>query len=218
VPIKASQFLSAVNSFVFDYATRQKLAGGNMNFFIVNQLPVFPPDSYDTPCRWSEHSRDVRAWILLRALELTYTAWDLEPFAKDCGWSGPPFHWDEGRRFSLRCELDAAFFHLYLPAEPGGDWRPMEGETLEEVARLKSSFPTPRDAVAYIMDTFPIVRRRDEANHDGHYRTKQVILGVYDAIQGAIRAGRPYQTRLGPHPADPRCCHLPKNEKAVLAV
>ena len=43
--------------------------------------------------------------------------------ACDCGWSGPPFRWDEERRFLLRCELDAAFFHLYLgPAhvlEPG---------------------------------------------------------------------------------------------------
>jgi hypothetical protein len=26
---------------------------------------------------------------------------------------GPPFVWDPARRFQLRCELDAAFFHLY---------------------------------------------------------------------------------------------------------
>ena len=32
----------------------------------------------------------------------------------DCRWDGPPFHWDDCRRFLLRCELDAAFFHLYL--------------------------------------------------------------------------------------------------------
>ena len=29
--------------------------------------------------------------------------------------------------------------------------------------RLKAGFPTSRDAVAYIMDTFPIVRHKDEA-------------------------------------------------------
>jgi hypothetical protein len=136
-------------------------------------------------------------------LELTYTAWDLEPFAQDCGWSGPPFRWDEERRFLLRCELDAAFFHLYLPTEANGDWRPAEGETAADLARLKASFRTPRDAVAYIMDTFPIVRRRDEENFDGDYRTKRVILDIYDALAESIRTGPPYQTRLDPPPGPP---------------
>lgn len=36
--------------------------------------------------------------VLPRVLELTYTAWDLEPFAKDCGFDGPPFRWDKERR------------------------------------------------------------------------------------------------------------------------
>ena len=47
-------------------------------------------------------------------------------------------------------------------AEKSGDWRPAQDETAEDLARLKSSFPTPCDAVAYIMDAFPIVRRSDE--------------------------------------------------------
>jgi hypothetical protein len=33
-------------------------------------------------------------------------AWDLELFAKDCGFDGPPFRWDEDRRFLIRAELD----------------------------------------------------------------------------------------------------------------
>ena len=45
----------------------------------------------------------------------------------------------------------------------------------------EANFPTPRDAVAYIMDTFSIVRRKDEENH-GEYRTKRLILEVYDAM------------------------------------
>ncbi|MBP8644736.1 MAG: hypothetical protein KBH99_01280 [Syntrophobacteraceae bacterium] len=142
-------------------------------------------------------------------LELVYTAWDLEPFAKDCGWFGPPFRWDEERRFLLRCELDAAFFHLYLPAEPDGRWRRAEGESEEDLARLKAGFPLPRDAVAYIMDTFPIVKRKDEARW-GTYRTKDTILEIYDAMMEAIRTGRPYQTRLDPPPADLRCGQPPK--------
>ena len=95
-------------------------------------------------------------------------------------------------------------------AEKGGDWRPTESETAEELSRLKASFPTPRDAVAYIMDTFPIVRRRDEEKCNGDYRTKRVILDIYDAMQESIRSGQSYRTRLDPPPADPRVAHQPR--------
>jgi hypothetical protein len=145
-------------------------------------------------------------------LELTYVAWDLAAFAQDCSWSGPPFRWDEERRFLLRCELDAAFFHFYLPAEKSGDWCRAEGETAEDLVRLKASFATPRDAVACIMDTFPIVRRKDEEKYAGDYRTKRVILDIYDAMLESIRTGQPYQTCLDPPPADPRCCHPPRED------
>jgi hypothetical protein len=72
------------------------------------------------------------------------------------------------------------------------------------------SFPTPRDAMAYITDTFPIVRRKDEEKYNGDYRTKRVILEIYDAMQESIRNGHHYQTRLEPPPADPRGCHPPR--------
>ncbi|MGH7600205.1 MAG: hypothetical protein ACREOI_27945 [bacterium] len=58
----------------------------------------------------------------------------------------------------------------------------------------------------YIMETFPIVKRKDEQKH-GEYRTKRVILEIYDAMTEAIRTGKPYQTRLDPPPADPRVAH-----------
>jgi len=67
--------------------------------------------------------------------------------------------------------------------------------------------------VSYIMDTFPIVKRKDEAAH-GSYRTRDTILSIYDemarAIAGnaaAVAAGRKptaqYQTRLNPPPGPP---------------
>jgi hypothetical protein len=204
-----------LNSFVADYVTRQKLGGANLDPYVVFQLAVVRPDVAASKCQWSKGTIYNR-WIAERVIELTYTAWDLEPFAMDCGWSGPPFRWVEERRFLLRCELDAAFFHLYLPAEANGDWRPAENETAEERARLKASFPTPRDAVDYVMDTFPIVKRKDEAQWNGDYRTKRVILEIYDAMADAARTGIPYQTRLDPPPADPRCCH-PKKKIGILA-
>jgi hypothetical protein len=202
--------MSQMSVFSFDYVTRQKVGGTHLSHNYLKQLPVLAPDTFSSTCKWSCRESTIVEWLLPRVLELTYTAWDLEPFAQDCGWSSPPFRWDEERRFLLRCELDAAFFHLYLPADADGNWHRAEGETAEDLARLKASFPTPRDAVPYIMDTFPIVRRRDEAKFDGDYRTKRVILEIYDALAESIRAGQPYQTRLDPPPADPRCCHPPR--------
>jgi N-6 DNA Methylase len=210
-----SLLLSCTSSFAFDYAARQKVGGVNLNFFLVQQFPVLAPFAFANSCLWDDNTPTLREWLLPRVLELTYTAWDLEPFAKDCGWSGPPFRWDEERRFLLRCELDAAFFHLYLLADKRGDWHPAEGETAEDLALLKASFPTPRHAVGYIMDTFPIVRRRDEEKYDGDFRTKRVILEIYDEMAEAIRTGQPYQTRLDPPPADPMCCHPPNEDKTV---
>jgi hypothetical protein len=73
-------------------------------------------------------------------------------------------------------------------------------------AELKRYFPYPRDAVSSIMETFPIVKRKDKEKW-GEYRTKRVILEIYDAVLEAIRTGNPFQTRLGPLTADPHCCH-----------
>ena len=192
---------------VFDYVVRQKAGGVNLNFFLVKQCPALSVEHLNEMCRW-DLSLSLRDWITLRVLELSYTAWGLEPFAADCGWDCPPYRWNDDRRFLLRCELDAAFFHLYLPADANGDWRPARStdghpsdETLEQLAEIKHCFPTPRDAVAYIMDTFPIVRRKDEEKH-GEYCTKRVIVEIYDTMQESVSTAESYKTRLDPSPGN----------------
>ena len=192
--------VARLNALAIDYVARLKTPDIHLNVTIFNQLPG-PPIALDRSDR-----RDWYGYISLRSLELVFTSWDMASFAQDCGWSGPPFRWDDERRFLLRCELDAAFFHLYLPAGKSGDWWSPEGETGDELALLKASFPSPRNAVAYIMDTFPIVRRKDEERY-GEYRTKRVILEIYDEMQQAMDTGRPFHTRLDPPPADPRVAH-----------
>ncbi|MGH2509650.1 MAG: Eco57I restriction-modification methylase domain-containing protein, partial [Ktedonobacteraceae bacterium] len=168
----------SLSSFVFDYISRQKLGGTHMTFFIFKQLPVLPPDHYTTQCVWDiEHT--LGDWITPRALELTYTAWDLEAFARDCGYAGPPFRWDGERRFVLRCELDAAYFHLYGIA---------------------------REDVAYIMETFRVWREK-EVKQQGEYRTKRVILEIYDEMAQAMEHGAAYRTRLEPGLADAAVAH-----------
>jgi hypothetical protein len=51
------------------------------------------------------------------------------------------------------------------------------------------------------METFPIVKRRDEAAY-GEYCTKRVILELYDQMAEAAETGGAYQTPLDPLPVD----------------
>lgn len=177
--------ISCMNSFAFDYISRQKIGGVNMTFFIVKQLPTLPPQVY-TP--------DLLAFIVPRVAELTYTAWDMQAFARDIGYDGAPFMWDEYRRFVMRCELDALYFHLYGIS---------------------------REDVDYILDTFPIVKRKDEAQH-GEYLTKRAILTLYDDLAGLPQVQIPapkgegtvlvpdvrgFVSELNPPPADDAVRH-----------
>ena len=203
-PQQAAALLACINSVVFDFLVRQKISGASLSFYTMKQIGGIPPSGY------SDADLDL---IVPRVLELLYTGWDLEPFGHECGYNTPPFVWDDERRFLLRCELDALFFHLYLSTDQEGDWRPARetdgcphDETPAQLADLTSHFPSPRDAVSYIMDTFPGVCRSDEKLY-GEYRTKRLILDIYDAMQEAASTGEPYQTLLDPPPADPRCCH-----------
>ncbi|MBN2138726.1 MAG: hypothetical protein JW720_13035 [Sedimentisphaerales bacterium] len=181
-----------MNSYCFDYLVRQMLGGMHLSDYILKQLPVFEPEAYSQTAPWA--TQRLADWVHARALELTYSAWDVRSFAVDCGYDGPPFIWDEERRFGIRVELDAAYFHLYL-----GTKEYWEADGTKELIEY---FPTPRDAVCYIMDSFRILRERDEANH-GNYRTKEAILQIYDKMAEAIKTGQPYQTILDPPPGPP---------------
>ena len=178
---------ACLNGFALDYAARQKVGGLSLKYFTMRQLPVLHPQVFEEEAAW-EKGCALSDWIVPRVLELTYTAWDMEPLARDVGYAGAPFAWDSGRRFHLRCELDAAFFHIY-------------------------GFS--RDSVEHAMDTFPVVRRRDEIEY-GRYRTKLEILDVYDAMSDAARTGRPYLTSLDPVPASSAVSHRLLRRDGVL--
>lgn len=174
--------LASLGSFVSDYVARQKLAGTNFTYNYFQQIVALRPDWRTVS--WSGF--EFRRWAMLRVVELTYHSWAMEDWAREFDDSGPPFVWDVERRFWLRAELDAAFFHLY---------------------------GIERDDVDYIMETFPIVKRKDVAEH-GEYRTKLAILDIYDRMQEAIDSGNEYQTVLDPPPGEgPR--HSAKEETHV---
>ena len=138
------------SAFALDFVARQKLQGQNLNFFILEQLPVIAPEDYDR--RFGETT--ARDLVRDHVLRLTYTAHDMAPFARDLGYDGPPFTWDEEERRHLRARLDALYFHLY-----GLD----------------------RDDADYVLSTFPIVRRQDEAAF-GSYRTRDLVLAYMNAL------------------------------------
>jgi hypothetical protein len=169
--------LASFNSFVLDFIGRQAVGGSHLTFGIVKQLPILKPETVSQSAPWS--SEMLYEWLKIRVLELSYTALDLRGFGEDLGYVGEPFIWDTTRRELIRAELDAAFFYLY---------------------------GIERNDADYILETFPIVKRKDEAKY-GEYRTKRLILERYDAIAQAASTGTEYQTVLQPPPADPACAH-----------
>jgi hypothetical protein len=165
--VRLSRWLSLLQgnfaSIPFDFIARNKVHGQNFSWYILEQLPVVPPDRYETV----RFGKKTAAKIVREAvLELTYTAHDMAPFARDMGYVDragkvkPPFLWDEERRLKLRAKLDAVYFHLY-------------GVTC-------------RDDVRYIYSTFPIVER-EEMNAFGRYRSRDLCL----AYMSALSAGDP---------------------------
>ena len=155
--VASALVLANLNSLPLDWATRLSVGGVNMNFFIVKQLPVLPPDTY------LEEARLGQSWaelIVPRVLELTYTAWDLQPFAQDLGYEGDPFPWDEERRHRLKSELDAIFAHMYQLDREDLEW-------ILDAPAPSASFPG---------------LKRNELQQFGEYRTQRYVLQAYDQL------------------------------------
>ena len=151
--------LANFNSMLLDYIIRQKVHGTHLNWYIVEQLPVISPDLYRT-VRFGSKTAGEIIWETVS--ELTYTAYDMEPFARDMGYVGengkikPPFLWNEERRLHLRAKLDAIFFHLYGV--------------------------TDRNDVRYIFSTFPIVENQ-EIHTYGIYQSCELCLAYMNALE-----------------------------------
>jgi hypothetical protein len=127
--------------------------------FYVKQLPVIPPETYT--------EEDIK-FISTRVLELVYTAWDMQPFAKDMGYDGEPFIWDEQRRALLRAELDAYYAKLY-------------GLDRDELLYILN----PADVYGedFPSETFRVLKNK-EINKYGEYRTQRLVLEAWDRMFG----------------------------------
>lgn len=160
----ADRLLGNFGALIFDYVVRQKAQSTHLNWYIIEQLPVVPPSLFDEVRFGPRTAGEI---VREAVVELTYTARDMAPFARDMGFvdaagnAKPPFPWDEERRLKLRAKLDAIFFHLYGV--------------------------TDRDDVRYIYSTFPIVERQEKAIYGGRYRSCDLCL----AYMNALAAGDP---------------------------
>ncbi|MEW4448728.1 DNA methyltransferase [Qipengyuania sp. JC766] len=153
----ASALLANLNSLPLDFIARMKVAGLHLTYGYLKQLPILPPSAYDEAAL---------AFIAPRVLELTYTSHSMAPFARDLGYEGLPFAWDEDRRAQLRAELDAWYALAY-------------GLTRDELRYVLD----PKDVIGedYPSETFRVLQKNEIARH-GEYRTRRLVLAAYDQL------------------------------------
>jgi len=149
-----------LSALAFDFVARQKLGGTHLTYGYLNQFPILPPTAYT--------EADL-AFIVTRVTELSYTSNAMAPFARDLGYDGAPFAWDEDRRAGLRAELDAWYALAY-------------GLTREELCYVLD----PKNVMGadYPSETFRVLQKNECARY-GEYRTQRLVLAAYDALAAA---------------------------------
>jgi len=158
-PAVATALVAAnMNSIPLDWAARLSVGGVNLSFFIVQQLPVLPPEAYLEEVRCGGTYAEL---IVPRVLELMYTSYELGGFASDLGYPGNrPFLWDDPRRHRLQSELDAIFCHMYRLDRTDVEW-------ILDAPAPSSSFPS---------------LKQHELKEFGEYRSQRYVLEVFDKL------------------------------------
>ena len=90
----------------------------------------------------------------------------MAPFARDLGYDGPPFPWDEDRRALLRAELDAWYARAY-------------GLTRDELRYVVD--PADVKGPDYPSETFRVLKTNEIARFR-EYRTARLVLQAWDRL------------------------------------
>lgn len=162
VPDKlAACLLATLNSLSLDFVARIKQPGATLNFFILKQLPVLPPD------RFSEAAQDYIASRVARLTKndrVTAACWLPEY---------PSETYQEPRvRLQIRAELDAYIAHLYK----------LSRRDLEYILD-----PTSVCGEDHPSETFPGLKR-DEIAEYGEFLTQRLVLEAYDELARTVFA------------------------------
>ena len=155
----ASVLLTAnMNSLPLDWAARSSVGGVHMNFFILKQIPVLPPDMY---LKTSSCGSLYIELIIPRIFKLSYASEELSGFARDLGYEGPPFLWNELQRHCLKSEIDAIFAHMYGLMRSELEW-------ILDAEESGASFPS---------------LKQNEILKFGEYRTQRLVLEAFDQAE-----------------------------------
>jgi hypothetical protein len=196
-PSRIAALVGNLSSLAFDYVARQKVAGVNMSFFYVNQSPVLPPSA----CSAAD-----LVFIVPRVLELTGTAWDVQPFVDDV-WrdadrelrAAIKRQWQENRQATGGQPVRPPDW--YTPGENGFPHPPFRWNE-ERRAKLRAELDAwyarlygldERD-LRYILDpedvhgpefpgeTFRVLKK-NEIERYGEYRTQRLVLEAWAGIE-----------------------------------
>ncbi len=147
-------WLAVANSFVMDFLARKKVSL-NMTYTLMDSMP-FPRFTQDD---------DAVQYLVPRVLRLVCAGPEMVPFCNDMaagGWvakhkskSAVPGSTNKEERREIQAEIDAY------------------------VAR--NVYGMTRDELAYVLDMFPIVEKRDTKEF-GEYLTKRIVLEAFDAL------------------------------------
>ena len=140
----------------------------NIKFFVLEQAPVLSPEQLMKEMPWLGAAP--AEWLRPRVLELCYTNVELDSFADDLGHDSGPFKWNPERRSLIQAEIDAALLHLYDLDKKQAEW---------------------------ILNSFTVLRKYEERDHGG-FRTKQLVMAAYDAMEKAKEVDTVYETLLIP--------------------
>jgi hypothetical protein len=195
-PLSMGCLLANLNALCFDFIARQKAGGLHLDFHQIKQLPVLPPKGLDV------------GTVVPRVLELTCTAWDIQPFLDDV-WREA----DADLRAAIErqwCEnREATGGHTYDPPEwytPPEDRCPLPPFKWNDDrrARLRAELDAyytklygldERD-LRYILDpadvygpgfpgeTFRVLKEKEIARY-GEYRTRRLVLDAWERLNAS---------------------------------
>jgi hypothetical protein len=157
--------LANLNSLTFDFFARLKVGGTHLTYGYLKQFPILGPAAY-TAADFT--------FIAPRILELTYASHGMTPFARDLGYDGRPFAWEEDRRAQVRAELDAWYARAY-------------GLTRDELRYVLD--PADVKGPDYPSETFRVLKKNDIARY-GEYRTARLVLAAWDAQEARPAAAQ----------------------------
>lgn len=194
---------AVMESIIFDFITRYKIAGTNLNFFYIQQLPALQFSA----------TTHFRLNILKAFLELNYTSWDIKAFADDV-WREA----DEELRNAITAQWEAnkaatgghtwqvpewadAYPEIAWEKEKGCPLPPFKWDETRRAhlrAELDAYFALlyglERDELRYILDpqdvygpdfpgeTFRVLKEKEIKKY-GEYRTRRLVLASYDRLR-----------------------------------